>query len=95
MSENENKDLFWALRGAGHNFGIVSEIQYKIHDVPGDDRWSSETLIYHSEKLEDIFQYSNELLDKQPANMIHFIYFPNIPDIDPEKVSESLSGRCC
>src|SRR5690349_20852225 len=24
-------DLFWALRGAGHNFGIVTEVKYKVY----------------------------------------------------------------
>ena len=25
-SKKKNSDLFWALRGAGHNFGIVTEV---------------------------------------------------------------------
>ncbi|KAI3527600.1 hypothetical protein CSPX01_16853 [Colletotrichum filicis] len=32
-SNYENPDLFWALRGAGHNFGIVTEWQYRVHDI--------------------------------------------------------------
>lgn len=32
---SENKDLFWALRGAGNgNFGIVTELRYKTHPAP-------------------------------------------------------------
>ncbi|MFD5631414.1 FAD-binding oxidoreductase [Streptomyces sp. NPDC127072] len=31
----ENKDLFWALRGAGNgNFGIVTELRYRTHPAP-------------------------------------------------------------
>ena len=35
VSQNENCDLFWALRGGqANNFGIVSEIRYDIIEVP-------------------------------------------------------------
>jgi FAD/FMN-containing dehydrogenase len=32
-SEEENADLFWALRGAGANFGVVSSFEYRLHEV--------------------------------------------------------------
>ncbi len=32
-SESENSDLFWALRGGGGNFGIVTRFQFNLHDV--------------------------------------------------------------
>ncbi|MEU1148959.1 FAD-binding oxidoreductase [Streptomyces sp. NPDC005863] len=34
-SASENKDLFWALRGAGNgNFGVVTELTYRTHAAP-------------------------------------------------------------
>lgn len=34
-SENENSDLFWALRGGGAgSFGIVTKLQFRTHKVP-------------------------------------------------------------
>jgi FAD/FMN-containing dehydrogenase len=33
VSENENADLFWAIRGGGGNFGIVTQFEFKLHEV--------------------------------------------------------------
>ena len=45
-SESSDPDLWWALQGAGHNFGIVTSVTMKIHDALNEDIWSFESYVY-------------------------------------------------
>jgi FAD/FMN-containing dehydrogenase len=43
-NDKENPDLYWGLRGGGGNFGIVTSIEYRLHDMDpvilgGDISW--------------------------------------------------------
>lgn len=63
-SATENKDLFWAVRGAGHNFGIVTSYDLKTFDV--ENTWNMIALSFTQDKLEGFFTTWNKLEDQYP-----------------------------
>jgi hypothetical protein len=70
-SEENNPDLFWALRGAGHNFGIVTEWEYRIYDVR-NPKWSYEIFIFLGDKLEELLEWTQKMMKTQPPHLIHW-----------------------
>ncbi|KAI1743076.1 FAD binding domain protein [Xylaria scruposa] len=79
-------DLWWAMRGAGHNFGIVTSAKIKIYDVKHPD-WAYTSLIYTGDKVTAVFETINELFPKgsQDVEVLHLVLFLNNPDVDSTK----------
>ncbi|KAK1994329.1 FAD-binding domain-containing protein [Colletotrichum falcatum] len=83
---DETSDLWWAVKGAGHNFGIVTSVDVKIYDLEHRD-WAVETLIFSGDKVEAVYKAANEHLVRngtQAADVINWSYWLNNPDADPE-----------
>ncbi|KAI4143665.1 MAG: hypothetical protein LQ341_002854, partial [Variospora aurantia] len=59
-SDRQNAELFWAMRGAGHNFGIVTQIKYKIYDDVVPDWWIA-TYHFTKENIDQVFEVLNQL----------------------------------
>ncbi|EAW17165.1 FAD binding domain protein [Aspergillus fischeri NRRL 181] len=59
-SESENSDLFWAIRGAGQNFGVVVEFTFQAHKQPGDVFAGS--LVFTAENMATILESLNAAL---------------------------------
>ncbi|MEO8064264.1 MAG: FAD-binding oxidoreductase [Pseudomonadota bacterium] len=57
-SANENPDLFWALRGGGGNFGIVSLFEYRAHPI--GKRLMGGDIIYPFRAAHDVLGYLSE-----------------------------------
>ncbi|OJJ96041.1 hypothetical protein ASPACDRAFT_81718 [Aspergillus aculeatus ATCC 16872] len=82
---DETSDLWWAVKGAGHNFGIVTSLTSKIYDIEHRD-WAIETIIFSGDQVEAVYQTTNDYLLKngtQPEGVINWSYWMNNADADP------------
>ncbi|KAI1498756.1 hypothetical protein F5X99DRAFT_411811 [Biscogniauxia marginata] len=83
VSEKSNPELFWAIRGAGHNFGLVTEWEYRVYDIE-IPKWSYEIFIYSGDKLEALYDLANAMLKDQPPEVTHWGYIIKVAEIDPD-----------
>lgn len=77
--------LMWAMKGAGHNFGVVTSVTTRIYDIQHRD-WAIETLTFSGDKVEAIYQAANDHLvrdGKQPTDVVNWSYWMNHPKTDP------------
>ncbi|PGH03423.1 hypothetical protein AJ80_08671 [Polytolypa hystricis UAMH7299] len=84
---DKTSSLWWAMKGAGHNFGIVTAVTTKIYDIKHRD-WAIETLVFGGDKVEAVYQAANDhfLTNKtQPVDVIHWSYWLNNLDANPNK----------
>ncbi|KAK0615698.1 hypothetical protein B0T17DRAFT_538844 [Bombardia bombarda] len=70
VSSESHPDLFWAMQGAGHNFGIVTSFEMKIHPRVVDT-WFFRNWVFTQDKLEDLFEALNKINGNgtQPGEM--------------------------
>jgi FAD/FMN-containing dehydrogenase len=54
----EEPDLFWAIRGGGGNFGVVTEFEYQLH--PFDRNVLSGSIIWPFEQARDVLEFYAE-----------------------------------
>lgn len=79
-------DLFWGLQGAGHNFGIVTQVEYKVYDVAenGGGDWTYANLVFKQDKLEAVFGLINTITNNGTGDVayIDFVWFQRVAEID-------------
>ena len=92
VSARSNPDLYWALKGAGHNFGIVTEVTYKVYDVRGHEDWSTGTFVFSGDQLEEFLTTINNMAQTQPAEAVHLGLMVQEPAFDTINVSPLKLG---
>ena len=72
VNSTSHSDLLWGMKGAGHNFGIVTS--YELNIFPrGPDTWHYHNYVWTGDKLESVFDALNVLHgnDTTPVDMAY------------------------
>jgi FAD/FMN-containing dehydrogenase len=70
-SEGENADLFWALRGGGGNFGVVTDFTFRLHPV---GRLRGGQLVYDLRDAVEVVTRWRELMKNAPDGLATFAF---------------------
>jgi len=68
-SDEENSDLFWALRGGGGNFGVVTDFTFRLHPV---ELLFGGQLVYRIEDAPEVVTKWRELMAGAPDELACF-----------------------
>ncbi|KAL3477598.1 FAD-binding domain-containing protein [Aspergillus californicus] len=62
-SEEKNADLFWAIRGAGHNFGVVLESTFETWPDKGGLHYNAD-MVFTDDSLEGVINVANRVIEE-------------------------------
>lgn len=77
-SENESEDLFWALRGGGGNFGVVTSFEYKLYPVK--DIYGG-VMFYELSEAENVLRFYRGFITDAPEELGAFPAFQIAPPL--------------
>jgi FAD/FMN-containing dehydrogenase len=90
-SEGENEDLFWGLRGGGGNFGVVTSLEYRLHEV---DQVFAGPIFYNLEDASLLLRMFDEFVRDAPEQFGGFPAFqiaPPLPFIPEDRHGDTLA----
>ena len=79
-SASENEDLFWALRGGGGNFGIVTSFEFRgqpVHTVLGG------LIVYPRQAAIDVIRHFRDFMESAPDELTAYAALLHAPDGSP------------
>jgi FAD/FMN-containing dehydrogenase len=80
-SETEHPDLFWALRGGGGSFGVVTGIEMRLHPV--GPRVAVAQAFYPWQEATDVLRAYREFSADAPDEVGCYALAVNVPPVDP------------
>jgi FAD/FMN-containing dehydrogenase len=96
-SANEHPGLFWALRGGGGNFGIVSSFRFKLHRV--GPTVLAGPVFWAADNTTDVLRFYSEFVADAPdelGTVIRLGTIPPLPAISPElHFRPAIAVACC
>ena len=63
VNDAENPDLFWAIRGGGGNFGVVTSFEYQLHPV---GTLLAGMVVHPFDKAGEVLRYYRDFIDGCP-----------------------------
>jgi FAD/FMN-containing dehydrogenase len=78
-SADENPDLFWALRGGGGNFGVVTSFQFRAHPV---SQVLAGPTFWPLEQTQEVMRWYSEFITQQPRELSGFFALMTVPPAD-------------
>jgi FAD/FMN-containing dehydrogenase len=79
-SSAESPDLFWAIRGGGGNFGVVTRFTYRAHPVR--DVFAG-PIFYDVGQAAEIMRFYRDFLPTAPRELAPFFGMKKVPSTDP------------
>lgn len=80
-STDENRDLFWAIRGAGPNFGVVTSFEFRVHPLGPEVTLAAP--LYPLEDAPKVFRAWRDLMATMPDEVASLFLMWNVPDAEP------------
>jgi hypothetical protein len=79
-SADENEDLFWALRGGGGNFGVVTSFEYRAHPVA---TVLGGMVVHPRDRAAEVLQFYRNFTESAPEELTTYAALLNTPDGAP------------
>jgi FAD/FMN-containing dehydrogenase len=78
-SPKQNSDLFWAIRGGGGNFGVVTSLEYRLHPV--GPIVTGGVAVYPLDQAASVLRFYRDYISRAPDELNMFPAFFTIPPL--------------
>jgi hypothetical protein len=79
-SANEHPELFWALRGGGGNFGVVTTFEFRTHPIP--PAHMAGPTFWPLEQTPEVMAFFREFVPVAPRALNGFFAVMTVPPVD-------------